>query len=225
MLRTLFAFLLVVATALPTAAQSQAINGTIAGTVKDESGGTLPGVTITITNVDTGVVRSAVTGVEGTYSVGLLPLGTYQVRIELAGFKTVERTGVTISAGRTAVVNADLSVGGVQEVVQVSADAPVTQPASIDLGRTISQEEIVNLPNVARNSYNFALLQPNVTGYANEEFGATRMNANGSQMRTNYQIDGASATQKDRAGLRMFQPSEVMVQEVKVTTSGFAPEF
>jgi hypothetical protein len=69
------------------------------------------------------------------------------------------------------------------------------------------------------------LLQPNVTGYDNEEFGAARINANGSQMRTNYQIDGSSATQKDRAGLRMFQPSETMVEEVKVTTSGFAPEF
>ena len=64
-----------------------------------------------------------------------------------------------------------------------------------------------------------------MTGYENEEFGATRMNANGSQMRTNYQIDGGSATQKDRAGLRMFQPSEIMVKEVKVITSGFAPEF
>lgn len=207
------------------AAQSTAINGTIEGTVKDEQAALLPGVTVTLTNVETGAVRTVISNERGVYRAGLLPLGTYEIRMELSGFRTVERTGVTLSAGQTAAVNGVLTVGGVQEVVQVSADSPIAQPGSINLGRTISQAEIVNLPNVARNSYNFALLQPNVTGYPNEEFGATRMNANGSQMRTNYQIDGASATQKDRAGLRMFQPSEVMVQEVKVTTSGFAPEF
>ncbi len=119
----------------------------------------------------------------------------------------------------------ELAVGAVSETVMVTADASIASPGRVDLGRTISSVEIKNLPNVSRNAYNFALLQPNVTGYENEEFGATRMNANGSQMRTNYQIDGGSATQKDRAGLRMFQPSEIMVKEVQVITSGFAPEF
>ena len=207
------------------AAQSTAINGTIEGTVKDEQAALLPGVTITLITIETGATRSVVSNAQGVYRAGLLPLGTYEIRMELPGFRTVERIGVSLAAGQTAVVNGVLAVGGVQEVIQVSADVPIAQPGRIDLGRTISQAEIVNLPNVARNSFNFALLQPNVTGYQNEEFGATRMNANGSQMRTNYQIDGASATQKDRAGLRMFQPSEIMVQEVKVTTSGFAPEF
>ena len=225
MLRIITAFVLSLAFVSPALAQSTAINGTLEGTIKDEQGAVLPGATITITNLATGATRTVVSDAQGVYRAGLLPLGTYQVRMELSGFRPLERSGVTLSAGQTAAVNGTLSVGGVQEVVQVSADSPIAQPARIDLGRTISQEEIVNLPNVARNSYNFALLQPNVTGYQNEEFGATRMNANGSQMRTNYQIDGASATQKDRAGLRMFQPSEIMVQEVKVTTSGFAPEF
>jgi len=159
------------------------------------------------------------------FSVLLLPLGGYRVRAELAGFKVVEQTGITLSAGQTISANVTLEVGGVQEVVQVTAESPVTHPGRIDLGRTITEAEIKNLPNVARNPYNFGLLQPNVTGYENEEFGATRMNANGSQMRTNYQIDGSSATQKDRAGLRMFQPSETMIKEVQVVSSGFAPEF
>ncbi|MGE0040005.1 MAG: TonB-dependent receptor [Vicinamibacterales bacterium] len=225
MKRALLVVLGCLALAMPAYAQSTAINGNIEGVVRDSSGGVLPGVTVTVTNVDEGTVRTAVTDAEGRYRAALLPLGTYRVRMELAGFRTVERTGLTLSAGQTATVNGEMSVGGVQEVVEVSADAPVTQPAAIDLGRTITAEEVKNLPNVARNTFNFALLQPNVTGYENEEFGATRMNANGSQMRTNYQIDGASATQKDRAGLRMFQPSEIMVKEVKVTTSGFAPEF
>ncbi|MGE0455117.1 MAG: TonB-dependent receptor [Vicinamibacteria bacterium] len=226
-LRRLRAFALLALAALaPFAyAQSTAINGAIEGTVKDTTGAVMPGVTVTLTNVETGAQRTVISTSSGSYRALLLPLGSYRVRAELQGFKTTERTNISLSAGQTATVDLSLEVGGMQEVVSISAEAPIADPGKIDLGRTISETEIKNLPNVSRNMYNFALLQPNVTGYENEEFGATRMNANGSQMRTNYQIDGGSATQKDRAGLRMFQPSEIMVKEVKVITSGFAPEF
>ncbi|MEZ5319677.1 MAG: carboxypeptidase regulatory-like domain-containing protein [Vicinamibacterales bacterium] len=223
--RMLWILFIVAGLASPAAAQSQAINGNIEGIVRDTSGAVLPGVTVTVTNTETGLQRALVTDENGAYRAALLPLGTYAVKAELQGFRASERTGVSLSAGQIATVNFDLAVGAVQEVVEVSADAAITQPARIDLGRTISSVEVKNLPNVSRNTFNFALLQPNVTGYENEEFGATRMNANGSQMRTNYQIDGGSATQKNRAGLRMFQPSDIMVEEVQVITSGFAPEF
>jgi hypothetical protein len=216
---------LILAGAGAASAQSQAINGTIEGVVRDTSAAVLPGVTVTVTHQATGLQRVVVSDGTGTYRAAILPLGTYRIKAELQGFKTVERSGVVLSAGLTAVIDFDMTVGGVEEVVEVVADSAIASPAKIDLGRTIGAVEIQNLPSVARNPYNFALLQPNVTGFENEEFGATRMNANGSQMRTNYQIDGATATQRDRAGLRMFQPSEVMVEEVKVTTSGFAPEF
>ena len=207
------------------AAQSQAVNGTIEGIVTDISQGALPGVTVTITNVDNGSTRSVVSDSTGTYRAPLLSLGNYRVRAELQGFKTLERSGLSVSAGQTVVVNLELAVGGVQEVVQVTASVPLIEPGKIDFGRTIGEVEFKNLPLVSRNTFNFALLQPNVTGYEDVEFGATRVNANGSQMHTNYQIDGSSATQKNRAGLRMFQPSEIMVREVKVISNGFAPEF
>ena len=206
-------------------AQSQAINGTIEGVVQDTTGAALPGATVTVTQLETGARRVLTTSADGSYRALLLPLGSYRLRTELQGFKAAEYAGIQLSAGQTLTVDVKLEVGGVQEVIQVTAESPVTQPGRIDLGRTITETEIKNLPNVARNPYNFGLLQPNVTGYENEEFGATRMNANGSQMRTNYQIDGSSATQKDRAGLRMFQPSETMIKEVQVVSSGFAPEF
>jgi hypothetical protein len=166
-----------------------------------------------------------VSNVDGIYRALLLPLGQYRVVAELQGFKKFEQTGIRLRAGETAVVNVTLEVGAVQETVQVTSEVPVTEPGRIELGRTITAEEFKNLPLLSRNSFNFGLLQPNVTGYEDTEFGATRVNANGSQMRTNYQIDGSSASQKNRAGLRMFQPSEIMVQEVQVTSSGFAPEF
>jgi len=217
--------LALIAVAPEAIAQSQAINGTIEGVVRDTTGAALPSVTLTVSQVETGARRVLSTGADGSYRALLLPLGDYRVRAELTGFKAVEQTGIRLSAGQTLSADFTLEVGGVQEVIQVTAESPVTQPGRIDLGRTITEAEIKNLPNVARNPYNFGLLQPNVTGYENEEFGATRMNANGSQMRTNYQIDGSSATQKDRAGLRMFQPSETMIKEVQVVSSGFAPEF
>src|SRR4029453_8142944 len=206
-------------------AQSTAINGTIEGAVRDTTGAVLSGATVTVTNVDVGAQRTLTTGSDGGFRAPLLPLGTYKVRVELPSFKTAERSGISLSAGQTALLNFALEVGGQTDTVSVTAELPVAQPGKIDLGRTISEAEIKNLPLVSRNPYNFAFLQANVTGYENQEFGVPRINANGTQMHTNYQIDGNTNTQKDRAGLRLLPASEIMVREVKLITSGFAPEF
>ena len=183
--RSLFALatlLVAMMLAAPAHAQSQAANGTIAGTVIDSSGGSLPGVTVTITNTDTGLERSVVTNTEGQYRGLLLTLGQYRVTAELQGFKKSEQTGIALRAGDTATINFNLSVGAVSETVTVTAEAPIAQPGKIDLGRTIGDVEIHNLPLPSRNPYNFAFLQANVTGYENTEFGVPRINANGSQM-------------------------------------------
>ncbi len=206
-------------------AQSSAINATIEGIIKDSTGGVLPGVTVTVTNMDTGIYRSVVANEAGLYRAQLLPLGAYRVEAELAGFKKFAQEGVTLNAGMTASVNITLDVGQVSETITVSADSPVIEPAKMDLGRLMDENEIKNIPLISRNPYNFALLQANVTGYGNAELGVPRVNANGTQMRTNYQIDGNTNTQKDRPGLRLQPISEIFVKEVQVVTSGFAPEF
>ena len=206
-------------------AQSQAVNGTIEGTVKDASGGLLPGVTVTVHNTDTGAQRVVVTDANGLYRAPLLPLGTYSVTAELSGFKKQIQTGIPITAGASAVINIAMEVGGVTEVVSVQADAAVVDLGKIDVGRNLNDREIHNLPLVSRNPYNFALLQPGVSGLENSEFGVPRFSANGSLLRINYQMDGNTNTQKDRAGLRLMPMSEVAIGEVKVTTSGYAPEF
>jgi Carboxypeptidase regulatory-like domain/TonB dependent receptor-like, beta-barrel len=226
MFRTV-SFLLILATGFsPTAfAQSQAINGTIEGTVLDDQGAVLPGVTVTITNVDTGDTRIVVTNESGLYRAPLLPLGTYRVNAELQGFKRFEQTGITLTAGRTAVIDVKLSVGAVAETITVTADAPLVDSGRIELGRTLTEAEIKTLPLTSRNPYNFALLQPGVVGFENQEFGVPRIQSNGALVRVNYQIDGSNNTQKDRAGLRQMPMSEVMIREVKVVTTGYAPEF
>ena len=226
MRRTVVAiFAVLLATAAPAFAQSQAINGTIEGTIVDASGAVLPGVTVTITNTDTGSSRSVVTNESGVYRAPLLPLGTYKVAAELAGFRKFEQTGISLAAGQTAVVNLSLSVGEMTEVVSVVADTPVVDLGKIDQGRTLNEREIKELPLTSRNPYNFALLQPGVTGFETQEFGVPRLTANGALLRVNYQIDGNDNTEKDRAGLRQMPMSEVMIREVKVVTTGYAPEF
>src|SRR5215831_3375651 len=214
------------AVSTPAFAQSTAANGAIEGTISDSSGGVLPGVTVTVTNVDTGAERSVTTNEKGLYRAPLLPLGKYRVVAELQGFKKFEQTEIALSVGQTATVNATLAVGTVSETITVSStDIPALDVARIDVGHTMSDLEVHNLPLVARNPYNFALVQPGVTGYENVEFGVPRLAANGAAMRINYQIDGNTNTEKDRAGLRLLPMSEVMIQEVKVVTTGFAPEF
>ncbi len=225
MRRFLVAALLSLAAALPAAAQSTAINGSIEGVISDESGAVLPGVTVTITNLDTGDTRVVVTNESGLYRAPLLSLGKYKVEAELQGFKKLEQTGINISAGQTAVISMKLGVGMLSETIQVTADAPLVDLGKIEQGRTLTEAEIKTLPLTSRNPYNFALLQPGVVGFENQEFGVPRITSNGALLRVNYQIDGSNNTQKDRAGLRQMPMSEVMIREVKVVTTGYAPEF
>jgi hypothetical protein len=231
MLRTLTASILTLAVLFApafskaAAGQSTAINGTIEGTVKDEQGALLPGVTVTVVNLDTGDQRVVVTNESGLYRAPLLSLGTYRVIAELQGFKKFEQTGVSLRAGQTAVIDVALSVGALAETITVTADAPLVDLAKIEQGRTLSEAEIKTLPLTSRNPYNFALLQPGVVGFETNEFGVPRITANGALLRVNYQVDGSNNTQKDRAGLRQMPMSEVMIREVKVVTSGYAPEF
>ena len=226
MRRTALFVLLALALAIPAAAQSQATNGSIEGTITDSSGGRLPGVSVTVTNTETGAQRTVVTNEAGIFRAPLLPIGSYTVVAELQGFKKHEETGIKLSVGQTAALKIVMGVGTLNETVTVSAeDRPVLELARIDIGHTMSDQEVHSLPLVARNPYNFALVQPGVTGIENVEFGVPRLAANGAPMRINYQIDGNTNTEKDRAGLRLLPMSEVMIQEVKVVTTGFAPEF
>jgi hypothetical protein len=225
MLKYILSAVLSLAFTTPAFAQSQGANGAIEGTVTDSSGGVLPGVTVTVSNLETGLERSTVTNEKGLYRALILPLGAYRVVAELQGFKKYEQTGVKVSVGEVAVVNVAMGVGTVSETITVLADSPVADLSRIDIGHTMSDLEVHNLPLVARNPYNFALVQPGVTGIENVEFGVPRLAANGAAMRINYQIDGNTNTEKDRAGLRLLPMSEVMIQEVKVVTTGFAPEF
>ena len=208
-----------------TNAQSQAINGQIEGVVTDSVGGSIPNAPITVRNIETGAERTVTSDSSGFYRIPLLPLGTYRVTVEVENFKRLVREGITLSTGQTATVNVALEPGGLSETVTVSSDAPIADPGKIDVGRVMNAQEVQNLPLVSRNPYNYSLLQANVTGRPNSEFGVPRINANGYARRTNYQLDGNNNTQADRAGIRLMPISETFVSEVQLVTNGFSAEF
>ncbi|HUS07959.1 MAG TPA: TonB-dependent receptor [Bryobacteraceae bacterium] len=206
--------------------QSAAINGQIEGTITDPTGAALSSAAVRIENIGTGFKRSQQTDAAGFYRFPVLPLGEYTVTVESSGFAATKRTGITLSAGSAATVDITLQVLGVASTVEVSAAAPVSDPSRTDIGSTLSGNQVLNLPLVSRNPYNFILLQPNVSGRGNQEFGVPRkLNANGFNGRVNYQLDGNANTQSDRAGIRLIPISNTFVAEVQNVNNGFAPEF
>ena len=111
----------------------QGSGGSISGTVSDATGGVLPGVEVTITNVDTGQSRFLVTGDEGRYNAVELSIGNYEVRAELVGFQTAVRQGVGLQVGQEAVINLSLAVGEISEEVIVTGEAPLINTTSATL--------------------------------------------------------------------------------------------
>lgn len=206
-------------------AQSQALNGQIEGTITDPNGAAVPNASVTVRNIETGAERQVTTDENGVYRAPLLPLGTWRITVEAPNFKRYVREGVTLTTGQTATVDLALEAGDVSATVTVTSDAPIADPGKIDVGRVMNTREVQNLPLVSRNPYNYSLLQANVTGRPNSEFGVPRINANGYARRTNYQLDGNNNTQADRNGIRLMPISEVFVSEVQLVTNGFAAEF
>ncbi len=206
-------------------AQSQALNGQIEGVVTDSAGSAVPNAAITIFNIEKGSELKIMSDDSGIYRAPLLQLGTYRLTVEAPNFKRLVREGITLTTGQVATVDLKLEAGDVSATVTISADAPIADSGKIDVGRVLNAREVQNLPLVSRNPYNYALLQANVTGRPNSEFGVPRINANGYARRTNYQLDGNNNTQADRGGIRLLPISEIFVSEVQLVTNGFSAEF
>lgn len=206
-------------------AQANALNGQIEGVVTDASGGAVANASIVIRNIETGTERQLTSDESGVYRVPLLPLGTYRITVEVANYKKLVRDGITLTAGQNATVDLGLEAGDVSATVTITSDAPIADPGKIDVGRVMNTREIQDLPLVSRNPYNYSLLQANVVGRPNTEFGVPRVSANGYARRTNFQLDGNANTQANQAGLRLVPISETFISEVQLVTNGFSAEF
>ena len=208
------------------AAQTQAVNGTIRGRVTDPAGAPIPNASVTALSSDTGFSRAFDTPDDGYFVLANLPLGSWTVTVKKEGFETLRASGIILNAGTQAEINARLVVGQVSTSVEVTSSNPVLEPTRLETGRTISHDEVDNLPLTSRNPYNFILFQPGVSGHPNAELGIPRtINTNGLLDRINYQMDGMVNTQSDRYGLRLFPISDIYVREVQTVSNSFAPEF
>ena len=142
-----------------TAADAQAVSGSqISGVVKDTSGGVLPGATVTATNTDTGLERTAFTGGEGDYVLPSLPVGPYKLTVSLTGFTTYVQSGIVLQVNSNPTINVMLSVGGVGEEVNVVAAASMVNTRGTSVGQLIEEKQIVNLPLNGRQPTQLILL-------------------------------------------------------------------
>jgi outer membrane receptor protein involved in Fe transport len=218
--------------ALAVATLSAQTTATIFGTVYDTSGTPMPNAGITATNVETNVGRKGVTATDGSYSLTFLPIGTYKVEIDAAGFKKFEQTGIILEVNRNARVDAKLQLGNVSETVEVTADAAQIETSRPAVGFTIQNEDIENLPLVNRDVYSLLTLTPGVdlTQQATDSFGAPQQQTllNGSPNSgigsVNYTMDGGS----NMSGLRNtgnVVPNPDAVQEFRAITNSYSAEY
>jgi hypothetical protein len=211
-----------------TAATAQTITGTITGIVKDSSGGVLPGVTITMIQLETNRVQTAVSDAEGRYTSAPLPLGTYRLEASLSGFKSAAKSGITLNVDDVARIDFALDVGSVQETVEVTAQATLVDSSTSALGKLVDNRRIAELPLNTRNVYSLIYLTPGVAGTIGNAYGDLRYTINGARPRTSDTlVDGVTATfptVTGGVGISVF-PSVDAIQEFKVLGATYPAEF
>lgn len=152
----------------------------VRGQVSDPQGAVLAGVTVVIRNQDTGMFRETVSSPDGTcFASGIVP-GMYEIQAELQGFKKYSRRDVRLETGKTATADLQLQVGSVEETVNVTADSPIVDVTSKEVGGSVSARELVELPSVNRNFVGFVGLLPGIIpSISTESFGSDSISVNG----------------------------------------------
>ncbi|HUS10859.1 MAG TPA: carboxypeptidase regulatory-like domain-containing protein, partial [Pyrinomonadaceae bacterium] len=143
----------------------------VAGMVKDQTGGVLPGAAITVTEVNTGIARSTVTGQYGRYEVVALGPGTYQVRADLTGFQKVITEEVKLAVGDHRTLDIVMPVGEMNQQVTVAADASTVEPTRSSLAGLVEDKAIQQLPLNGRNFAQLAVLQEGVVSFTSNRAG------------------------------------------------------
>jgi carboxypeptidase family protein/TonB-dependent receptor-like protein len=223
--------------AVPAAAQIA--TATLSGTVRDDTGAALPNVTVTARSDATGATRRTTTSADGRYRFAALDPGRYEVRAELASFKTAIQTGVILTVGGTTDSDITMSLGQIAEQVTVGAEAPLIESAKTELSRVVSTVEIESLPISGRNFVDFVKLSSGVaTGRENVGGGAfkepdvgvgsaaaPRLSFGGQpELNTMIQVDGADNIQTF-TGLPRATPSQEAAREFRVLNSTYLAEY
>jgi hypothetical protein len=210
-------------------AQSQITTGTIQGVVSDESGGVLPGATVTLKHVATGISRHVMTDDQGRFTAPLLEVGQYELEVQAAGFAKYIQKGFTLSLGQTLVANVALKVASLEQVVTVSGEAPLVETSRSETSTLVDNRAVENLPLNGRRFLDLAFLTP---GVSQERERGQLTFAGQRGINSNINIDGADFNQPFFGGQRggertndAYVVSQEAIREFQVVRSGFAPEF
>lgn len=216
---------------VPAAALAQSEKGAIVGTVKDSTGGVLPGATVTVTNDRTGVAQAFVTNAQGAYEAPFLDPSTYTVGVALAGFQTQTIAGVAVNVGSRVRADAVLSVPGVAAEVTVAATSPLVQTQSATVGQVIDSKALTELPSLDRNVYEFMTLNSNVTAPAGGNAPAFRLESGGSfaisgtrPSSITFKTDGLANTDPG-FGTPTITPSLDSVHEFQIQNNAYSAEY
>ncbi len=219
--------------ALPASAVVAAQSGTgvIAGIVRDATGASIPGATVRVSSMDTGVAETTVTNLEGAYRVASLVPGKYGVEITLSGFAPATRRPIALEVGQTIAVDVVLDVDTHTETVDVVASVPIVDSQSSNVGQTVTRQMIAGLPLPNRAASSLASLAPGVimidTGAGTAENYPVFSVAGGRARNQNFILDGGNAS--NAVGLTRPQqltslPVDAM-QEFRVITNNYAAEY
>ena len=226
---------LLLSLAAPAFAQSST-TATVRGTVQDASGAVLPGATVTLTNTSTKALQSAVTDGRGQYLFASLFPGSYDLKVELSGFKTYEQKGISLSPNDTRGVDVKLEVGQQSETVTVTAQAEIIQTETGAREGVLTAKQIDNLSVIGRSSLELLRILPGVVAPDQSQlesvtFGGGANNTqsysvNGIRGSANQvQLDGSSLIDIGSNNGVIVTLNNDMVQEVKVEASNFAAEY
>jgi outer membrane receptor protein involved in Fe transport len=226
--KTLLLFVLLV---FATAGAQGQVKSTISGTIKDDTGGVVPGVDVTATHLGTNITRSVVTGDTGGYEIPFLDPGIYRVSAEMAGFKTAVEPGAELDLATKLRVDLTLQVGEIGEEVEVRAAVPLVETEHSEVGGTIKEEQMRQLPLLTRNYQALATLLPtavtpvpSATGYIpNQNRGNYYQLAGQRGAYTSYTIDGIDSNTV-WIQTQSATPSLDSLQEFKVKSHNFSAE-
>lgn len=209
---------------------AQSTTASISGTVVDEQQSVIPSATVTVRNTETGLTRNVQTNSEGRFQVVNLPVGSYEVTVEAPNFGKYVQTGITLVVNQNAVVDAALKAGGVQETVTITENASVLNTTTPEVSTRFDERRLSELPIATnRNVFNVLLSVPGVsqlgsgqTGFAN----GISFSANGGRVRSNnFMIDGQDINDPSVAGGQLALNNPDAIQEVRIITNQFLPEF
>jgi Carboxypeptidase regulatory-like domain len=227
-LATVLALALGILTAGVAHAQSRVTGADLRGTVTEQAGGPLAGATVTVTNQETNIARTATSGVNGSYYVAALPPGPYSVAVEMTGFAAQKREGLALHLGQTASVDFTLSLEGRTEEVTVTGEATLSDTAHTAVSSVVGQAQIENLPINGRNFISFSVITPGVTTDNTPQQGASAtsgLSFTGQRARSNnIMVDGLDNNDSVVGAVRSTFSQEA-VREFQVLTNSYSAEF